>query len=121
MQDLGYCDRIIFLAAGGRLAFHGTIPEALAYFGVEKLEEVYERLAVEETPAEWARRFDAHRGGRLSDVAAGLSAGCRSILVTTGKHLAPPIESAEDTSNLVNADHVCADLPAAARWILNSK
>ena len=70
VQDLGYCDRIIFLAAGGRLAFHGTIPEALAYFGVEKLEEVYERLAVEETPAEWARRFDAHRGGRLSDVAA---------------------------------------------------
>ena len=33
-------------------------------------------------------------GDRASDVAAGKRAGCRTVLVETGAHLAPPIESA---------------------------
>jgi hypothetical protein len=61
VQDLAHCDRIVFLASGGYLAFFGTLEEALAYFGVGSVEGVYERLATELDPVEWARRFDAGR------------------------------------------------------------
>jgi ABC-type multidrug transport system ATPase subunit len=61
VQDLARCDRLVFLARDGHLAFAGTVPEALRYFAVGGIEEVYERLAGQ-TPAEWARRFDDHRG-----------------------------------------------------------
>jgi ABC-type multidrug transport system ATPase subunit len=61
VQDLGRCDRLVFLARNGHLAFAGTVPEALRYFGVERIEDVYDRLA-EQTHEEWGRRFDDHRG-----------------------------------------------------------
>jgi ABC-type multidrug transport system ATPase subunit len=61
VQDLAHCDRVAFLARDGHLAFFGTIAEALEYFDVERVEEIYERLAWELSPAEWAQRFDAHR------------------------------------------------------------
>ncbi|MDP9343632.1 MAG: ATP-binding cassette domain-containing protein [Actinomycetota bacterium] len=57
VQDLHGCDRIVFLAAGGRLAFIGSLPEALGHFGVTEVEEIYERLATSATPDEWAERF----------------------------------------------------------------
>ena len=51
------CDRVVFLARDGHLAFSGSPAEARRYFGVEDLAEVYERLAGEHTPAIWADRF----------------------------------------------------------------
>jgi ABC-type multidrug transport system ATPase subunit len=68
VQDLRRCDRVAFLARDGHLAFLGTIAEALDYFAIERVEEIYERLAWELTPAEWARRFDAHRGDGVAIV-----------------------------------------------------
>jgi ABC-type multidrug transport system ATPase subunit len=65
VQDLARCDTVIFLARDGHLAFQGTLEEALRYFGVGRVEEVYERLAREATPAEWARRFDDRRSNDL--------------------------------------------------------
>src|SRR4051812_12008292 len=61
VQDLAHCDRLAFLARDGHLAFFGTVPEALEYFAVERVEEIYERLAWEATPLEWGQRFEAHR------------------------------------------------------------
>ncbi|MDQ4069216.1 MAG: ATP-binding cassette domain-containing protein [Actinomycetota bacterium] len=61
IQDLQVCDRIVFLASGGRLAFAGTPDEAHNYFRVETLERVYERLATEDTPQAWASRFGNFR------------------------------------------------------------
>lgn len=55
-------------------------------------------------------------GDRLSDVHAGAAAGCKTILVQTGKHLAPPIVGMSET--MVQPDHTCADLVSAATWIL---
>ncbi|MBF6353818.1 ATP-binding cassette domain-containing protein [Nocardia higoensis] len=51
------CDRVIFLARDGHLAFIGSPTEARRHFGVEDLPEVYERLAREDTPRIWAQRF----------------------------------------------------------------
>jgi ABC-type multidrug transport system ATPase subunit len=59
VQDLTRCDRVLFLARDGHLAFYGTPGEATAYFEVERVEEIYERLAGEATPEEWGRRFAA--------------------------------------------------------------
>jgi ABC-type multidrug transport system ATPase subunit len=61
VQDLARADRVVFLAREGHLAFVGTVAEALDYFDVERVEEIYERLASEETPEEWSRRFESHR------------------------------------------------------------
>lgn len=57
-------------------------------------------------------------GDRITDIIAGTRAGCRTVLVQTGKHEAPPIETAEPLDESVQPDHVCADLKAAAEWIL---
>ncbi|OBJ69022.1 ABC transporter ATP-binding protein [Mycobacterium colombiense] len=51
------CDRVVFLARDGHLAFTGSPGAARRYFGVENLTEVYERLAQERTPRIWAERF----------------------------------------------------------------
>ncbi|WP_373280974.1 ABC transporter ATP-binding protein/permease [Nocardia higoensis] len=56
-SDIDRCDRVIFLAREGHLAFTGSPAEARRYFGVEDLTEVYERLAREGTPRIWAQRF----------------------------------------------------------------
>ncbi|MFR9773433.1 ATP-binding cassette domain-containing protein [Nocardia sp. SC052] len=57
------CDRVVFLARDGHLAFTGSPAEARRYFGVEDLAEVYDRLAREHTPKIWAKRF-ADSGGQ---------------------------------------------------------
>ena len=51
------CDRVVFLARDGHLAFTGSPTEARRYFGVDDLAEVYDRLAGEHTPQIWAQRF----------------------------------------------------------------
>ena len=56
------CDRVVFLARDGHLAFTGSPTEARDYFDVENLAEVYDRLAGEHTPQIWAERFAASRG-----------------------------------------------------------
>lgn len=55
------CDRVIFLARDGRLAFSGSPAEARRYFGVRNLADVYDRLVDEHTPI-WAPRVTARPG-----------------------------------------------------------
>ena len=55
------CDRVVFLARDGHLAFTGSPAEARRYFGVDDLSQVYERLATEHTPPIWAQRFTESR------------------------------------------------------------
>jgi D-glycero-D-manno-heptose 1,7-bisphosphate phosphatase len=57
-------------------------------------------------------------GDRITDVIAGAQAGCRTVLVQTGKHLEPPIETSQPLDLSVQPDYTCADLPTAAQWIL---
>jgi ABC-type multidrug transport system ATPase subunit len=44
-QDLAQCDRVVFMARGGRVGFVGTVNEALEHFGVSSVPELYRRLA----------------------------------------------------------------------------
>jgi len=59
-------------------------------------------------------------GDRITDIIAGAKAGCRTLLVQTGKHLDKPIETSEPVDTTIQPDHVCADLPAAAEWIVGN-
>lgn len=60
-------------------------------------------------------------GDRITDIAAGASAGCRTVLVETGKHTAAPITLVEPLDPNLAPDHACADLPAATDWILGQR
>ena len=55
VENVYLADRL-FVLAGGRLAFAGSAQEARAYFGVQRLTLLYDRLA-EKPPAEWSRDF----------------------------------------------------------------
>jgi len=59
-------------------------------------------------------------GDRITDIIAGASAGCRTILLRTGAHLAPPIETAEDLDLNLTPDYSCDTLSEAAEWILET-
>jgi ABC-type multidrug transport system ATPase subunit len=61
VQDLTRCDQVVVLARDGHLAFVGPPSALLRYFGVERVEEIYERLAGDATSEEWAQRFARHR------------------------------------------------------------
>ena len=45
VADLALCDRIVFMARGGRVGFVGTVDEALMHFEVGSVSELYRRLA----------------------------------------------------------------------------
>ncbi len=42
--DLARCDRVIFLARGGQVAFVGSPVEARAFFAVDEMADIYEQL-----------------------------------------------------------------------------
>ena len=56
-------------------------------------------------------------GDRASDIEAGLRAGCTTIQLTTGAHLAPAIE-VTGGFEARPAHHVAASLPRAAAFVL---
>lgn len=72
--------------------------------------------AAEELELDLARSWMV--GDRISDIAAGARAGCRTVLVRTGAHLESPIVSPDPIDPALRADREADDLPAAASAIL---
>jgi D-glycero-D-manno-heptose 1,7-bisphosphate phosphatase len=60
-------------------------------------------------------------GDRITDIITGVRAGCRTVLITSGMQTAPPIATLEPIDCSVRPDYTCADLPAAAEWILQAR
>ena len=56
-QNITLCDKVIFMAPGGYLAFFGPPREALAFFNVETFADIYVLLGQPGAPEEWARRY----------------------------------------------------------------
>lgn len=75
-----------------------------------------------EAAKEW--NIDLNRsfmiGDRITDIIAGSKAGCKTVLVETGAHLAPPIETVGPLDLSIKPDYTCADLTGAAKWILEN-
>jgi ABC-type multidrug transport system ATPase subunit len=59
MQSLDQCDRVLFLAEGGRMAYFGPPSRAAAYFGQGDTADVFLALDTESGEA-WKERFQAH-------------------------------------------------------------
>lgn len=57
-KNVVLCDKVVFLAKGGHLAYMGTPAGALQYFGTTEFDAIYDLLATE-TPAAWGARFRA--------------------------------------------------------------
>lgn len=57
-------------------------------------------------------------GDRITDIIAGMKAGCRTVMVQTGMHEEKPIETTDSLDTSVQPDFVCADLDQAVEWIL---
>jgi ABC transport system ATP-binding/permease protein len=72
--EIDACDRVVFLARDGHLAFAGTPTEARAYFEVDRVARFYRLLAGEASPEEWAARFAAALTERTPRTAAGPAA-----------------------------------------------
>lgn len=59
-------------------------------------------------------------GDRMTDIIAGVKAGARAILVETGRHTAPAIQTAEPIDTTIQPAHRCPDLFSAAKWIISA-
>ena len=53
------CDKIVFMGSGGRLCFYGSYDEALAFFGVSDIVDVYNMIT--EKSEHWSAQFEATR------------------------------------------------------------
>ena len=62
--SLRLCDRVAVLSPGGRLRCVGPVDEILAHFGVDSVEEIYERLDTEAERAAGARLPAGGQAGR---------------------------------------------------------
>jgi len=58
-QNLRACDKIAWMARGGRLVFYGSPAEALRHFGVSQFGEVYDLLEADDGVARWHDAFSA--------------------------------------------------------------
>lgn len=67
-----FCDRIIVMDVGGVLTYAGPPAETLAFFGVERMGQVFTRLP-ERKPEEWRTLFDAGRLAALPEPDASSS------------------------------------------------
>jgi ABC-type multidrug transport system ATPase subunit/pSer/pThr/pTyr-binding forkhead associated (FHA) protein len=56
-KNVMLCDQVVFLAAGGNLAYFGPPSQALEYFGVSDFDEIYEKLQDQRSPQEWAEQY----------------------------------------------------------------
>jgi ABC transport system ATP-binding/permease protein len=56
-ENVVLCDLVVFLAAGGRVAYLGPPDEAPQHFGVTKFNEIYPKVERERSPEEWQRQY----------------------------------------------------------------
>lgn len=75
--NIHLCDKVLFLARDGNLAFYGTPQEALDYFKARDFAEIYQRINNEASPEQWAWAYlqspyyNLHIGLKMSDQDAG--------------------------------------------------
>jgi ABC-type multidrug transport system ATPase subunit/CRP-like cAMP-binding protein/ABC-type multidrug transport system permease subunit len=81
-QNLRMCDRVIWMAPGGKMVFFGSPAEALRHFGVQSFEEIYPLVETEEDRDRWAGAFvgsHAHEANVAQRLAAPSTDGAGAI------------------------------------------
>jgi len=59
--NLNICDKIVFMGNGGNLCFYGSYNEALEFFGVDDIVNVYNMIT--KNPVEWRDKFTIKQSG----------------------------------------------------------
>lgn len=93
-KNVMMCDKVLFLARGGHLAYFGPPDRALTYFGVDDFDGIYELLESHESPAAWSARFRAspeHREFVSKPLAGAAAPGTNEAFAPgAGRAIAPP-------------------------------
>jgi ABC transport system ATP-binding/permease protein len=63
-RNIALCDKVCFMAEGGRLAFFGAPAEALSYFHVNAFEDIYQQVEDTRSAQDWQQDY---RGSRHCD------------------------------------------------------
>lgn len=71
--QLRMCDKVVFMGSGGRLCFCGPYEDALAFFGVDNVVDVYEKITND--AVRWSERFKSQ--SRASGQFAGGAAASK--------------------------------------------
>lgn len=58
VEALKSCDRVLFLGAGGSVAFYGPPKQAMRYFKMHDVGDVF--LALDSAPSLWQQKFNGH-------------------------------------------------------------
>lgn len=66
--NLRICDKIIFMGAGGKLCFMGNYDEAMAFFGVDDLVDVYNMIT--ENPDYWRNKYQSSQKNAAANTTA---------------------------------------------------
>ncbi|MCH5353907.1 MAG: ATP-binding cassette domain-containing protein [Acutalibacter sp.] len=68
--QLKMCDKIVFMGKGGNLCFYGSHDDALDFFGVSDVVDVYNMIT--EQPKQWSEKFEQSRAvsGKVRQSAA---------------------------------------------------
>jgi len=56
-ENIKMCDLVVFLAAGGHIAYFGPPDQAAAYFGVQSFNDIYPLIERERSPEEWQQLY----------------------------------------------------------------
>jgi len=97
-DSLAYCDQLVFMASGGRVAYMGPTASALEYFEARDFIDVYERVERQNTAEDWKLRFQSsalykqYREQRLPDLQPVQSL---AITPTPRQKLVPDVNTPE--------------------------
>lgn len=94
---------------------HATVPALRVVCECRKPRPGLIKQAAEEHRIALDRSFLI--GDRITDVAAGQAAGCTTVQLRRGAHLAPPIVVVDPLPE-IEPDHRCNDIRQATDWIL---
>lgn len=106
-KNIALCDRVVFLAKGGRVAFYGSPQEALTYFEVEDFDAIYLKVGEEMSPQDWQQQYlqssiyQQDEGDRLSYLAQLSNPQLSNPQLSTSRFSTPQrvVTESEDTGS----------------------
>jgi ABC-type multidrug transport system ATPase subunit len=85
-KNVMICDKVIFMAKGGYVAYYGPPEEALTYFGAKDFDEIY--VLLEEKPGqEWGNMFLTYANSAGNGARLGAGSAPDVERKTTGKEM----------------------------------
>lgn len=82
-----FCHRVVIMAPGGHLTFNGAPVDALPFFGIERLGDIFPLLTRDQAPA-WAERWRQHESLAAHDDERPSQVAPRRLRTPPGRKIA---------------------------------